>query len=188
MAWLALCLCPLAWPKSHSSASTLDLGSCSSSPLSFIELVQCNLPDNNRETARVVLNLCVFESTMRTHTPRDPRRGHQRCFRYPTHPTPTLRRGQKAARGFEDARPAMNVHGNVHGSMCQAGVYGTAPKDNSQFILAYLTNAIPVKLKRLKESMHVSQSQSFGLIFTDMRGSIRAAQWDSLCGSGPTTL
>ena len=48
----------------------------------YSEVVRYNLPDNNRETVDVVPNMCGFKSTMRTHTPRDARREHRRCFRY----------------------------------------------------------------------------------------------------------
>ncbi len=52
---------------------------------------------------------------------------------------PDLEEVKKATREFEDTPPAMNVHG----SMYQAGVYGTTPKENSLFVLAGLTNAVP---------------------------------------------
>ena len=75
-------------------ALAMDLGSCSSSPLSFSalkgyrysEVVLCNLPANNRETVGVVPKMCGFKSTMRNPHPYpylDARREHQRCFRYP---------------------------------------------------------------------------------------------------------
>ena len=52
---------------------------------------------------------------------------------------PDLEEVKDATREFEDTPPAMNVHG----SMYQAGVYGTEPNENSLFVLADLTNAIP---------------------------------------------
>ena len=68
-------------------------------------------------------NVCGFKSTMRTHTPRC-RREHRRCFRHPTRPW----KGKKQLWSLKEPHPAMNVHGSIY----QAGVYGTAPKENSQ--------------------------------------------------------
>ena len=53
---------------------------------------------------------------------------------------PDLEVVKKATREFEDTPPAAM---NVHGSMYQAGVYGTTPKENSLFVFAGLTNAVP---------------------------------------------
>ena len=127
-------------PSTFSSASTgprflLVIASAFPALKGYSEVVRCNLPANRTEDSGCDgAKTCVGLNLRCEPTPLDADGNIEDVFDTP----PALKR-QKQLGSLKAPHPAMNVHG----SMYQAGVYGTSLKENSLLVLADLTNAIP---------------------------------------------